>query len=469
MEKQSFDLVVLGSGPGGYVAAIRGAQQGLKVALVEAAELGGVCLNRGCIPSKTLIANANLYAKMCDAEKFGIHVSGLKFDYAQMKERKDGVVTNIRKGLEGLIKSNKIQIIQGYGKFISPHEMKVNGIDNVVLEAKNFIIASGSVPRTLAHIPFDYERIHDSTSILNLTKLPKSIAIVGGGVIGCEFASMHRAFGVEVSIFEMLPNILPQEGKNVSNLLLSSFKKRGINVHLEAKITEIKKESDHLKVCLEDRSEREFEMALISVGRKFNTDNIGIENTGVIVEPNGTIPTDARLRTNVPHIYAIGDITGLWILAHVASHQGLVAADNCAGHRSYINYAAVPSVIFTSPEIGSLGFTLEQAIEKGYDATIGKFPFSALGKSQATMETEGFAQVVIDKKTEEILGAQVVGYGAANLIAELALAINNELTVHSITETIHAHPTTAEAWLEAALDSVGDPIHMPPKGKASGQ
>jgi dihydrolipoamide dehydrogenase len=465
MEKQSFDLVILGSGPGGYVAAIRAAQKGLNVALVEAGELGGVCLNRGCIPSKTLIANANLVSKIRHADQFGIQIPNFSFDYAQMKERKDSVVLNIRKGLEGLIKSNKIQIIRGYGKFISPHEMQVNGEDHVVIEAKNFIIASGSEPRALPHIPYDYERIHDSTSALNLTKLPKSMAIIGGGVIGCEFASMHQALGVKVSIFEMLPNILPLEGKNVSNFLLSSFKKRGIDVHLEAKITEIKKESSHLTICLEDGSSYESEMALVSVGRKFNTDNIGIENTGVIVKENGTIPTNSQLRTNVPHIYAIGDVTGLWILAHVASHQGIVAADNCAGHNARINYAAVPSVIFTNPEIGSLGLTLEQAIEKGYNATIGKFPFSALGKSQAMMETEGFAQIVIDKNTEEILGAQVIGAGAATLIAELALAINNELTVHSITETIHAHPTTAEAWLEAALGSIGDPIHLPPKGK----
>lgn len=467
MEKRSFDVVVLGSGPGGYVAAIRAAQHNLSVAMVEAGELGGVCLNRGCIPSKTLIANAELYAKIKKADQYGIEVSGVSFDYAKMKERKDRVVTNIRTGLEGLIRSNKIEWIKGYGRFLSPFELKVNGRDNIILEAKNFIIASGSRVRELSHLPFDYERIHDSTSLLNLTKLPKRMAVIGGGVIGCEFASMLNALDVEVSIFEMLPNILPMEDKNISNFLLSSFKKRGIEVHLEAKITEIEKLDSSLNIHLEHEQSHETDMALVSVGRLFNTDDIGIENTGVIVSPNGSIPVDEHLKTNVPHIYAIGDVTGKWILAHVASHQGVIAADNCAGRSTAIHYA-VPSVIFTHPEIASVGLTLEQAIEKGYDATTGKFPFSALGKSQALIETEGFACVIADKKTGEILGAQVVGYGAANLIAEMTLAINNELTAHCVSETIHAHPTTAEAWLEAALATVESPIHLPPKPMRKG-
>lgn len=467
MEKQLFDCIILGSGPGGYVAAIRAAQRGLKTAIIEVRELGGTCLNRGCIPSKALIANAEVLRKVQEAEQYGISVGEISFDYAQMKERKDQVVERIRKGLEGLIASNKITVFNGYGKFISPTELSVTGKDEAILEGKSIIIATGSEPRPLSNIPFDYERIHDSTSLLNITTLPKKIIIIGGGVIGCEFASLHQAFGVEVTILELLPSILPTEGKNVSDILTASFKKRGIQVETNVVVEKAVYKEEGLVIYLSDGRTFEGDIALIATGRKYNTDAIGLEKTGVIVEEDGSIPTDDRMRTNVPHIYAIGDVTGRWILAHVASHQGMIAADNAAGHLARMNYNAVPAVIFTNPEIGTIGLTLERAIEAGYDATIGKFPFQALGKSQATIETEGFAQIVIEKSTGQILGAQVVGYEAATLIAEMAVAIGNELTIHSISETIHAHPTIAEAWMEAAFLAHDMPVHLPPRSKKS--
>jgi len=465
MDKKKFDLIVIGSGPGGYVAAIRAAQHGLKTALIEAGELGGTCLNRGCIPSKALIANAEVLRKVREAASYGVSCQNVAFDYAAMKERKDGVVKNIRNGLEGLIKSNQITIFNGYGKFLSPREVKVTGQDNEVLEADKIIIATGSEPRPLPLIPFDHEVVHDSTSLLNLTKLPKRLFIVGGGVIGCEFACLHNAFDVEVTIFEVLPSILPMEGKNVSDLLARSFKKRGIKIETNAVIDRVDRSPNGISFHLADGRQLEADMALVSVGRKFNSENLGLEKIGLALAPNGSIPVNEHLETTVPGVYAIGDVTGKWVLAHVASHQGLIAADNAAGIKNVMHENAVPSVIFTDPEIGTIGLTLERAIQQGYDATIGKFPFQALGKAQATIQTEGFAQIVVDKPTGQILGAQVVGYGASTLIAEMAIAISNELTVQSIGDTIHAHPTIAEAWMEAAFIASDMPLHLPPRPK----
>ena len=380
-----------------------------------------------------------------------------------MKKRKDQVVSKIRRGLEGLIASNQISVFNGFGKFISPHEIKVTGKDEALLEAKNVVIATGSEPLELPQFPFDYKVVHDSTSLLNITHLPKKLIVVGGGVVGCEFASIHAAFDVEVTIIEMLPSIISIEGQNVANFLTASFKKRGVEVLTNVTVEKIETQEGGAVASLSDGQKLEADMVLISVGRKYNTDKIGLEKTGVIVEENGTIPTNEYMQTNVPHIYAIGDITGKWLLAHVASHQGMIAANNAANHPTKMNYNAVPSVIFTDPEIGTIGMTLEKATEAGYNAAIGKFPFMALGKSQATAETEGFAQVVIEKSTGQILGAQVIGYGASTLIAEMAVAIGNELTIHSISETIHAHPTIAEAWMEAALHADEMSLHLPPR------
>jgi len=462
MDKQKFDCIVIGGGPGGYVAAIRAAQRGLSTALIESREMGGTCLNRGCIPSKALIANAEILRKVREANKFGISVGAVSYNYADMKVRKDAVVKKIRQGLEGLIASNRITVFKGFGKFLSPHEIKVIGEQEALMEGKSIIIATGSEPRALANMPFDYKKIHDSTSLLEITELPKKILIIGGGVIGCEFACLYNAFGVDVTIIELLPMILSTEGKHVSDAMEHSLRKQGIKIELQTVVKKIESSEQGIKAYLNDDRILEADCALVSVGRKFNSDQISIEKTGVILEKDGSIPTNGYMRTNVPHIYAIGDVTGKWILAHVASHQGMIAADNCAGIPNEIFYNAVPSVIFTHPEVGTVGYTLERAIQNGYDAKLGKFPFQALGKSQATTETEGFAQIVVDKNTGQILGAQVVGHGASTLIAEMAVAIGSELTIHSIHETIHAHPTIAEAWMEAAFLADDMPLHLPP-------
>jgi dihydrolipoamide dehydrogenase len=462
MTQQEFDCIVIGGGPGGYVAAIRAAQRGLKTALIESLEMGGTCLNRGCIPSKALIANAEVLRKVREANKFGISVGSVSFNYQAMKERKDQVVARLRKGVEGLIASNQITSFKGFGKFISPFEVKVIGDQEAVLKGKSIIIATGSEPRPLPGIPFDHQTIHDSTSLLDITELPKKILIIGGGVVGCEFACLHHAFGVDVTIIELLPSILSTEGKAIGDTMAQIFKKQGIKIETQAALTHMEKVSQGVKAHLSDGRVFEADCALISVGRKYNTDKIGLENIGVIVEKDGSIPVNSFMQTNVPHIFAIGDITGKWALAHVASHQGMIAANNAAGVYTEMDYAAVPSVIFTSPEVATIGYTLEKAIQAGFDARIGKFPFQALGKALAAIETEGFAQIVVEKNTGQILGAQVVGYGASTLIAEMAVAIGNELTIKSISDTIHAHPTIAEAWMEAAFLADEMPLHLPP-------
>ncbi len=463
--EEEFEIAVIGGGPGGYPAAIKAAQSGKKVALIEAGDVGGTCLNRGCIPSKALISNAHLWHKIKRAEEFGITVENPSFNFAKMKTRKDGVVDKVRSSLEGLIASNKIKLIKGFGKFISPREIKVNGEDNCIVRAEKTIIATGSEPRNMSAFPFDYERIHDSTSMLNITELPKSIAIIGGGVIGCEFASLYNAFGVEVTILEMLSSVIPMECSSVSSALGKAFKKKGIAIQTNVMVQEVNNDGNQVTVSLAGGETVTADMALVCVGRTLNTSNIGLDKAGVIVKENGMVEVDEKMETNVPGIYAIGDIASKWWLAHVASHQGLVAARNACGKDAAMHYNAVPSVIFTEPEIGTVGLTLEAAIKEGYNATLGAFPFQALGKAQATIQTEGFAQVVIDRDTGQVLGAQVVGNEAATLVAEMGIVIANEMTIHCVTETIHAHPTIAEIWLEAALVANDTPLHLPPKRK----
>lgn len=462
---RKFDLVVLGSGPGGYPAAIKAAQMGKKVALVEPREVGGTCLNRGCIPSKALISNALLWKKVQRAEEYGITIGNASFDFSKMKERKDGVVSKVRHSLTGLIASNNITLIRGYGKFLSPREIKVNGEENCIIHADQTIIATGSEPRNMAAFPFDHERIHDSTSMLEITELPKKIAIIGGGVIGCEFASLYNAFNVDVTILEMLDTIIPMECTSISSALTKAFKKKGIKIQTSVMVQNVKRKGDGVVISLAGGETFEADMALVCVGRTLNTDKIGLDKAGVIVKDNGMIDVDSHMETNVPGIYAIGDIASKWWLAHVASHQGLVAARCACGEDVHMHYNAVPSVIFTEPEIGTVGMSLKEALDNGYNATLGAFPFQALGKSQATIHTEGFAQVVVDRDNGQVLGAQVVGHEAATLVAEMAVVIANEMTLECVTETIHAHPTIAEVWLEAALMANDTPLHLPPKKK----
>lgn len=465
MERQNFDLAVIGSGPGGYVAAIKASQMGLKVCLIEKGLLGGTCLNVGCIPTKTLLANAQVMHKIVHAAEYGITTGPVTFDYAKMKERKDGVIDKIRKSLEGLILSNGIAILRGQAEFLSPREIKIRGQDNLVIGAAKTIIATGSEPLDIPAFPCDHKRVFNSTSILELTALPKTLAIIGGGYIGCEFASLFAELGVKVIILEALPSIVMLQGKTVAETLTRAFVKKGIEIQTNVMVEGIDHNPSSLNIRLKDKPPVTCDMALVSIGRKIVSSGLGLEKAGLALSDKGMIAVNEKMETSVSGIYAIGDVTGKYMLAHVASHQGIIAAANAAGQFAKMHYNAVPAVIFTHPEIATVGMTLEQATEAGYQAAIGKFPFQALGKSIAAIETDGFAQIVADRKTGQILGAQVVGSEASTLIAEMGLAIANELTIDCVTDTIHAHPTVAEAWLEAALLANDTPIHFPPKVK----
>lgn len=462
-EKQYFDVVVIGAGPGGYVAAIKAAQTGKKVALIEKGDLGGTCLNVGCIPTKTLIANAQILDKMKHASDFGITTGPISFDFAKMKERKDGVVAKMRKSLEGLIQSNGIVVLRGTAEFLGPKELKVKGQNNVHIHSEKIIIASGSEPVDVAAFPCDHQKIFNSTSILELTQLPKTLAVIGGGYIGCEFASLYAELGVKVIILEALPAIVALQGKAISDTLTAAFKKQGIEIKTNVMVEKIETHGKGVTIKLKDNPSVEADIALVSIGRKVVSQGLALDKAGVVMTERGAIGVNEKMETNVPGIYAIGDVTGKVMLAHVASHQGIIAAVNATGGEAVMHYDAVPAVIFTLPEIATVGLTLEQAIEQGHAAATGKYPFQALGKSVAAADTDGFAQVIVDKKTGQILGAQVVGHEASSLIAEMALAIANELTVDCVADTIHAHPTLPEAWMEAALVALDTPIHFPPK------
>lgn len=464
-ERKKHDVAVIGSGPGGYVAAIRAAQRGKSVALIEKDLLGGCCLNVGCIPTKTLLSNAAVLHQVKRAEDFGIVVGSVSFHYDQMKKRKDQVIQKMRTGLEGLIRSNKITVYRGAAQFEAPKVLKVVGQDNLFIDAEKIIIATGSIPMDVKAFPCDHQRILNSTSILELTEAPKRLAIVGGGYIGCEFASLFQELGTKVTILEALPTILTAQGTQIAQFMTKSFTAKKMEILTNVKVARIENQGSSVRIELEGGKTLEADYALVSVGRKVYTEGLGLEKAGLQTTERGFIETDEHMETEVRGIYAIGDVTGKWMLAHVASHQGIVAAENACGSDAVAHYDAVPAVVFTSPEIATVGLTLEQAQKNGIDAMSGSFSFMALGKAQASMDTEGFSQIVSDKKTGQILGAVVIGHEASNLIAEMALAIQNELTLDSVIETIHAHPTLAESWHEAALIAKELPINFPPKIK----
>ncbi len=462
-EKPFFDLAVIGAGPGGYVAAIRAAQRGKKVALIEKKELGGTCLNIGCIPTKTLLASSSLLEKIKKAEEFGISLGEVHFDYAKMKARKDQIVQNIRKSLEGLLKTNQITIIKAEAKFSAPFELKVQGEETFFLKAEKIIIATGSESVEVPSFPCNHKTIRNSTSMLELTEVPKRLVIVGGGYIGCEFASLFKELGSEVTIVEALDSLVPLLGKEVATALTKAFEKQGINIKTEVLVEKIEADERRATLFFSKGEKIEAEVVLVSVGRKVFSSHLDLQKAGIYTDERGSIQVNDKMETNVKGIYAVGDVTGKAMLAHVASHQALVAAENVCGGNKRIHYYAVPAVVFTSPEIATVGYSIEEAKKEGYDPVVGKFPFQVLGKSLAAGEVEGFAQIISEKKTGQILGAQVVGQEASTLIAEITLAMQNELTLEALSETIHAHPTVAEGWLEAAFIAQGSPVHYPPR------
>lgn len=464
MEKKIVDCAIIGGGPGGYPAAIRLAEKGKKVCLIEAHELGGTCLNRGCIPTKAYLANASAFRQVKKSSHFGIQVKECTFDWTAMRKRKDAVVTGLRTSLTGVLRSYDIDIVQGYASFTTPTTLQVMKEGSVIaeIEAKSCIIATGSEAKELPAFPYDGTFIHSSTSLLNIEAVPDSLLVIGGGAIGCEFASIFSTFGTKVYIVEALDRILPLECVEVSQSLTKAFLQDGLEIMTSTSVESISKDKKGIKAQLKNGTVINASCALVCVGRSLNSASLGLEKVGIKVE-KGAIQVNDRLQTSLSHVYAIGDVTGKALYAHAATHQGLVAAENILGHEEYSRYDAIPGVIFTDPQIASVGYSLDQAKKLGFDAEVTHYPMQGLGKAQAELEILGFAQVVVEKKTGRILGAQVVGKDAETLIAEMVMAITNELTIECISNTIHAHPTFSEIWLEVSLMAQGIPLHFPKK------
>lgn len=453
-----FDVVVIGTGPGGYVAAIRAAQRGLRVAVVEQAEIGGTCLNWGCIPTKTYIYSAHLYHKMQDAATYGLYVDGLSVDMPALVARKDKVVKMNRGGVERLFKAHDITVIKGSATIPQPDAVEVNGER---VPCRNIIVATGSSAAALPGMEPDGEVIITSTEALELTEVPKRAAIIGGGAIGAEFASLWHAFGADVTLIEALDRILPLEDEEISTRLQKSFKKRGINTLTSTTVSKIDRTTSGAQLTLSTDETIDADNVLMSVGRRFHS--ALVSDIGVKVGDRGAILTDERMRTNVPGVYAIGDVVGQSLLAHCATMEGVVAAENIAGGDRRMDYRVLPACTFTAPEVASVGLTEAAAVEAGYDVRVGRFDFAASGRAISMGEAEGLMKIVGDAATDEVLGVHILGAEAGELISAAAIAMRLEATVDEIAHTIHTHPTLAETMMEAAEDYYGLSIHTPPR------
>ena len=453
------DLVIIGSGPGGYVAAIRASQLGADVAVVEARELGGVCLNRGCIPTKAILESARVLESLKRAEKLGVRTSDVEVDYAAVVARKDAVTVRLRKGVAGLFKNANVEVIRGRGRLIDVNTVEVTGEDGTSRVAGTTVmIATGSEPASVGVFPMDHPRVITSDEALALTELPESVLIVGGGYIGCEFASMWAEFGSKVTLVEMLPTLLPVADADVSKEMLRALKRRRAKVHVATKIEKLHATDDKVTAELSDGKTVEAALALVAVGRKLNSDLDGLAELGVETD-GAAIAVDAFGRTNVEGIRAIGDVTGKWLLAHVASEQGVCAVEHLLGAEAQpLDEHAVPSCVFTMPEIASVGLTEAAARETLDDVTVGRFDLAALGKAQASGDTTGFVKIVGDAGGT-VVGVHMVGHEVTSMIAEAALAVRKRMNVDDVIHTIHAHPTMPEAFHEAALDLLGRAIH----------
>ncbi len=463
LEKEG-EVVVIGGGPAGYVASIRAAQLGGKVILIEKDKLGGVCVNAGCIPTKTLVQSVELLSLMERAEQFGVKVENFSFDLALIMERKRKIVDRLVGGVGYLIKKNKINLIKGRATAITCSGVVVETKEgDYEIKAKNSIIATGSSPVTLPLEEVDDKDILTSTEALNLHKIPNHLLIIGGGVIGLEFAHIYGELGSKVSIVEMLSHILPGEDKEIAERLQRVLTKKGISIFTSSAVKSVEKNKNNYKAFIdtvEGKSEIPFEKVLVCIGRAPNSKDIGLEELGVKVDEKGWVKVNAQMRTNIPNVYAAGDVIGGYCLAHVAYAEGEIAAENAMGHSSRINYRAVPRFVCSSPEVASVGLSEEEAHQKGYSVKVGKFPFVGNGKALILGESEGFAKVVCDAESEEILGVHILGHQATDLITEATLAINLECTVNEVIDTIHAHPTLSEAVKEAFLEAKGRAIHI---------
>ncbi|MCY8235752.1 dihydrolipoyl dehydrogenase [Bacillus inaquosorum] len=470
-----YDVVILGGGTGGYVAAIRAAQLGLKTAVVEKEKLGGTCLHKGCIPSKALLRSAEVYRTAREADQFGVETEGVSLNFEKVQQRKQAVVDKLAAGVNHLMKKGKIDVYNGYGRILGPSIFspmpgtisveRGNGEENDMLIPKQVIIATGSRPRMLPGLEADGKHVLTSDEALQMEGLPKSIIIVGGGVIGIEWASMLHDFGVKVTVIEYADRILPTEDQDISKEMESLLKKKGIQFVTGTKVQPdtMAKTSDDISIQAEKDGETvtySAEKMLVSIGRQANIEGIGIENTDIVTE-NGVISVNENCQTKESHIYAIGDVIGGLQLAHVASHEGIIAVEHFAGLNPHpLDPTLVPKCIYSSPEAASVGLTEEEAKAKGHNVKIGKFPFMAIGKALVYGESDGFVKIVADRDTDDILGVHMIGPHVTDMISEAGLAKVLDATPWEVGQTIHPHPTLSEAIGEAALAADGKAIHF---------
>ena len=455
-----YDLIVLGSGPGGYVTAIRASQLGLKTAIIEKESLGGVCLNWGCIPTKALLKSAQVFDYLKHAEDYGLTVKEFDKDFGKVVERSRSVADGMSKGVQFLMKKNKIDVINGYGKIKPGKKVDVDGKE---YSADHIVIATGARSRELANLKQDGKKVIGYREAMTLKKQPKSMIVVGSGAIGVEFAHFYNSMGTKVTIVEFLPNLVPLEDEDVSKQFERSFKKAGIKVMTNSSVEKLDTSGDLVKATVKTKKGEEIleaEIVLSAVGIASNLENIGLEEVGIVTD-KGKIMVNDFYQTNIPGYYAIGDVVPGPALAHVASAEGITCVEKIAGlNVEAIDYGNIPGCTYASPEIASVGMTEKQAKEAGYEIKVGKFPFSASGKASASGEKDGFVKVIFDAKYGEWLGCHMIGAGVTDMIAEAVLGRKLETTGHEVLKTIHPHPTMSEAVMEAVADAYGEVIHL---------
>ncbi|MGB9698085.1 MAG: dihydrolipoyl dehydrogenase [Thermodesulfobacteriota bacterium] len=465
------EIVIIGGGPGGYVAAIRSAQLGCRVTLIEKEELGGTCLNWGCIPTKALLRGVEILENLRHAAEFGIQMGEVKIDFLKLMARKDRAVKTIVSGVTNLLKTWGVEVIKGKASLLSPKEIEVfdqQGEKRKIL-AKKLILAPGSIPAELPFPGRNLSKVIDSQGALQLKRIPHSIVIIGAGPIGLEFGTIFTALGSKVTIIEMRPQILPQEDEEIASALERILKRNSMQINLNCLVKEISESQEgakEVRAILNNREEKLFtgEYVLIAGGRQPNLEELGVEKAGIKVGPKG-IEVNEKMETNIPGIYAVGDVTGQILLAHFAMAQGVAAAENAVGREVTLKPRVVPRCIYTLPEVAAVGLTEEEAKKAGYDLKIGHYPFAANGKATAMGERNGFVKVIAEKKYGEVLGIHILGPQATDLIGEAILAMRLEATAQDIAHTIHPHPTLSEALMEAALDVNGEARHLPPPKK----
>lgn len=461
-----FDLIVVGSGPGGYVAAIRASQLGMKVAVVEKENLGGICLNWGCIPTKSLLKSAQAYEYALHASDYGVNIDGnVKPDLSKMVERSRNIASQMSTGIQFLFKKNKIEVINGFGKLKDNKTVEITAADGTKSEAKakHIILATGARSKQLPNLPQDGEKIIGYRQAMTLKEQPESMIVVGSGAIGSEFANFYNSIGTKVTLVEFLPNIVPNEDEEVSKNLQRSFKKAKMKVMTKAEVLSVDTSGSGCKVTIKTKKgeeQHEADIVLSAVGVTPNIENIGIEELGIELE-KGKIKVDDYYRTNIEGIYAIGDIVHGQALAHVASAEGITCVEKIAGENPEpVNYQNIPGCTYTNPEVSSVGLTEKMAKEAGYEVKVGKFPFSASGKAKAAGSPDGFVKLVFDAKYGELLGAHMIGANVTEMIAELVVARKLEITGHELIKAIHPHPTMSEAIMEAAAAAYDEVIHL---------